>query len=303
MKNFSFARVHALLSYDWMLGKRKFYYALGIMFCIWLVAASISSFSAFAYGSANPALSVMINSASFFSYFHMAMVLVVTTLLTTKFITPRTSTAYITLPGSSLEKFVAMLADYAFGAIAVVVLEIVCMALLGAVGSLITGNMDWWMWFAVVDNPSEMIKQVIDIKMQETGRNSWEEINKSMEVLGFGSFDELINYFASSSLMFFSTCTNIASTLFYAVLVMCFKKNAQIKAVASYVGIYAILVVACIIAVVVVLIGALNQGDAAMGATTMGIMKSLLGVMYASPLFIAGFGAILYRQIAKKQAC
>lgn len=310
MKSFSFARVGALLKYDWMLGKRKFTYTIGIIFCIWLIAVIFAFWGNVIFNDGNSLLSttILVQSSQLFNYFHIAMVLVITTLLTSKFISPRSSTAYLTLPGSSLEKFVTVLIDYLFGSVSIYALTLVCQIMLSTVGSLIDGDMNWWIWVSAMYDPSHFVHQIIDMKMAEQGVDQWDEINYGMEALGFGSFDEFIGQFMTPKFWILGLTSSISGILFYLNLVMCFKKNAQVKAIASYVGIVAVIVVIsvfCFIGWAATYFYNLN-GEIEPNMVLVFVNKFMnifFGIMYITPIMAVAFGYMLYRQIAKKQAC
>lgn len=80
---------------------------------------------------------------SYFSYAQLAMVFVVTTILHAKFTNPRSATGYLSLPGTSLEKYIVMLVDYALASLAVFALWIVLHYLTMAVCWMVSPEISW----------------------------------------------------------------------------------------------------------------------------------------------------------------
>ncbi|MBQ0057102.1 MAG: hypothetical protein KBT20_05530 [Bacteroidales bacterium] len=300
---FNINRVAALLRYDWMLNKR-------MMGMTALVITSIFAFIALIYfvihsqlptmgGEALPGL-VATFTYSFFSYANVAMVLVVTTILSKKFCEPRTSTSYLTLPGTSLEKYTVMLLDYLFGWLGVWTLYLVLFYITMFLCSLSSPEYDW------TCNPFVFFdaQRGLDFMSAYLDGPSISEIGQQMNSMELGLGDAETDFILLATRM--APITALISFGFYIVLNMLFTNNTQIKSIVCYYLTGFVLVVIAIVFGICWVVSIVSSTDAMSDQVAAEFLNTAFSianyVLYALPVLVVALFFIFYRQICRKQA-
>ena len=306
-------RIYSLLRYDWVINKHKLGLAATLISVIYcgLVLLYFYSRSAIDFSGqvAVPEGFPTVMAAfihSYFSYALLAMVFVVTTILHTKFTNPRSATGYLSLPGTSLEKYIVMLADYAIATVAVFVLWIAFHYLTMAICWMVTPEMNWNV------NPLQFLMPAASLdnfSMTMEGIN-WEE--KMNEAAIQSGMPEFFNYFMDMlmTLVWFSAVINLVQFFAYICLNMVFRTNGQLKSIAIFFagglafGIFCAITMAIVVAHDVSAAGALSQDAVpqAIVGDLMAVLTCLKYLCYFSPALLAGLAYLFYHQICRKQA-
>ncbi|MBR0036899.1 MAG: hypothetical protein IJP70_04585 [Bacteroidales bacterium] len=293
--SFNMKRVGALLRYDWMLGKNTFALTLGIIAILYAVIIILffifkgilnyhpDSFTAF------PG-TVAVASNTYFSYGLYAIVFAVTTLLTHKFCNPKTSTTYLALPGSNLEKFVVLLADYLFGFLAYTLVYLVLFYITMGIGYALYPHLDWMQNGLALMDPGYTLQEIPSLYRHED--DLAHPLMQQEVVL-------LID-----SVRYYTIPNYISSLGFYLICCMCFRTNSQIKSIGINVFWTFAYTVALIIMFAYMIVPDLHGDNyhPALDNTMATIFQVIRYNFYAGVLLGIGFYAILYRQIARKQA-
>jgi len=315
----SLNRILNLIKYDWSLYKRNFGIALAIFAGIFLVGGGctflwnliINHFD-HADSSFLP-ISMLMFASNFYQYGAIVMVILVTVVLHHKFTNPRTSTAYLTLPGTSAEKLAVMCIDYIVGALSVQAIMYAGLLFFFFLGSIIAPEADWFTLFKINDE-MELIDAIYAEMRPDTG-NDPESFAAVMSMVdeGVPGFSVMFRDFFQN-VMYFGIFSHIASTLFYVMLNLCFKKNAQLKAIACEIGIGVVCMIAMIVFVSIYIVthkegwSPVNAaGDVSPSNLTgpAALIQFIFGTitwfLRLSPVFCAALLGIVYKQISKKQ--
>lgn len=301
-QSFNINRIGALLRYDWMLNKRTIgltaavivsIYAF-LVFCYFIIKRELD----FNGSEALPAtIGVFIHS--FFSYANLAMMLVITTILTKKFCEPRTSTSYLTLPGTSIEKFTVMLIDYLAGFLGVYALYFVVFYITMGICALVNPNLDWALNAFTFINPLYSTSTMQSFM----GSPSFEEAADSLEQVSTGFGDTFLGFL--HQILFLAPFTSLMAFAYYLVLNMLFRTNCQIKSIACYYltsFVFVIILVICIIAYSITVFNVNDINDAYVADKMSMVFTIVLYALYAAPFIAAGLFYVFYRQICRKQA-
>lgn len=308
-------RILSLIRYDWAINKNKFSLTMALIAIIYVccVLLFFLSKNIFHIESLEPETPVIMSKfiGSFFNYAQLAMVFVVTTLLHQKFTNPRSATNYLSIPGTSAEKYVVMLAEYALGAAAVFVIYLICHSL-----TMLT----CWYMFPALDwltNPFLILfpaKNLDEFSVVMNGVN-WESTMYQMQEVAANEqlAPELLTLFFTtvSTLMRFTPVITLCELFAYMCVNMLFRTNGQLKTIAIYFAVSVVFAITMIICSIVVfgteisqMAGNVSQEE--LNNLIMGNVITVLNVMtyfcYATPLLLIGLAYLFYRQICRKQA-
>lgn len=306
--NFNINRVGALLKYDWMLNKSKISMAAILTVAIYacLVLLYFSSKSVFEFGVTDAFPVIMgtfINS--FFSYAQIAMVFVITTMLHQKFTAPNSATSYLSMPGTSLEKFVVMISEYLLGALGVYVLFLICFYATMAICWFVAPQVDWFInAFGFLAPTNNFLDEITT----SFGGSSFSDAMREIEEQDLGFLATSVTDILKAA-VWVAPFSAMSKLLLYTNLNMCFRSNGQIKSIAVWMAATFAIALFCIFGMVIIFghdIMLLNEnGDAAAGAFLgdfAAIMNIVKYFMYCIPLFMIGLAYLFYYQISKKQA-
>ena len=306
------SRIYSLLRYDWVINKHKFGLAatlISVIYCclvlLYFVVATIDSTGEIAVPEGFPTI-IAAFIHSYFQYAELAMVFVVTTILHTKFTNPRSATGYLSLPGTSLEKYIVMLADYAIATVTVFVLWIVFHYLTMCVCWMMTPELSWNV------NPLQLLMPVANLdnfSMTMEGIN-WEE-KMNAEAMASG-MPEFFNYLMDMimTLAWFSLIIGLVQFFAYICLNMVFRTNGQLKSIAIFFAGSLAFVIFCAITVGIIIAHDVSAAGAISHDTMpQALVEDLKGVLtclkyfcYFSPALLAGLAYLFYHQICRKQA-
>lgn len=316
-------RIGALIRYDWMLHKHNFKLTYGVIAIIYIAIAILYFISKAALSfdtdfAQLPEL-VSVFCVSFFNYAGIAIVIMVTATVVEKFCHPRTATAYLTLPGTSLEKFIVVIIDLIAAFVALKALFLVMFYLTMGACYLSSPELDWaqngfmFLW------PNADSNQFVTSIISEFQEKGYEEALDELSKLGSGaqSFVESVQRLVNASVTM-NIFSNIAIVTFYLVIVMLFKTNVQIKAIGCLILTYIAYVVGIMITMFCML-GSLffkmkNLSEMAVEENTPDLfMNDLFSNLttfadvvtvglYCLPFIAAGLLYLFYYQIKHKQA-
>ena len=303
-------RIFALLQYDWMLHKHALKLTAAIIGSIYVAFAIIyfilkSRLGISGYNEALPQL-ITTFCNTYFSYATFAAMFVVTTLLTEKFCHPRTATAYLTLPGTSLEKFVVMVCDYVIVALGTKIYFLVMFYLTMGICALNAPGLDW------AQNGFAMLFPA----------DAYQIIGEGMKAFGNGMsnaevFDQLAQKgpmqasFVETLQTMIYACLNfqifycIIGWAIYAILCLQFKSNVQIKSIAICTAVWLFLIIASTIAFVAWIIAnenAIDNDPVIVIEQIESTLKVWTYIFYCTPALAAGLLCLCYRMISRKQA-
>lgn len=304
MKNtFSFRRIGDLLCYDWAMEKRRFI----LPFVIFAIAYILCTFSTFYPGYSSGHLNndslpilIMIFANSFLSHAQLILILIVTTILHRKFTQPQSSCLYLTLPASPIEKFIVMLLDYVIAFTALYIVYIALFYLTMFIGYLLEPGYNWTLNLFNND-PGFLRKMIETLQTEQTSRMAAEGSYEQNTATGI-FIDHVLSHSAALNILGFFA--NLSIFLYYLILNMCFKHNAQIKSIGLVLLTGFILAIACIIGFCIYFS---TQHIIHMDETQLlHMMTRTFDLIYYTllacvPLSLAE-GYILYRQIRYKQA-
>ena len=302
MNTFNINRVGQLLSYDWMLHKRTLTLAAILIPLIYIVIAFLTFISNTELNLESPntgmPLIMTMACSSFFSFAQTAGIIVITTLLTEKFCYPRTATSYLTLPGTSAEKFVTMLAEYFFGWVFIYAAYIVMHYVTMGIGYLFAPELDWGV------NIFKLMALAPKIGMWDGDLTS---ITQNLDKIeGLESSEPFVNSFASyvRAAIWMTPFVGIMEVAFYMILNMLFKTNVQIKAIACCVILWVALIFATIIGSCTYF--GMHRSDEVTPDIIMNFATTIVTgtryFMYTTPALACGFLYIFYKQVCGKQA-
>lgn len=303
------SRIYSLLKYDWAINKHKVCLTMTLItivyFCLMLL-------SFFAKGNLDLSLSEgspMIIAAfvnSYFKYALIAAVIVVTTILHHKFTNPRSATGYLSLPGTSAEKYTVMLADYATAAIALFFIYLVCYAITMLLGWFVAPGLDWMVNPLMFDSPNN----VNDVFLAINGNHGSQEVNEAFEQLknsGDVSVDVITSFVdVARQIQWFAPIFALCEFFAYICLNMLFRTNGQLKTIAVFFAVGFFLMV-CFIGTLVFEIKDTFDiaGDVSPKValeTVTSIFVNVRYLLWASPVVLVGLAYLFYHQICKKQA-
>ena len=305
-KIFDIHRIGSLLRYDWVMNKRTAGLTLMVITAIYTFVALTyfvgkSEFSMLANGEDYTGLTpaaIGIFIRSFFSYAGLATVLVVTTVMTKKFCEPRTSTSYLTLPGTSLEKFTVMLLDYAIAYGAIWILYFIFFYITMAICAIANPELNWMQDATEYINPIYSVSFFHDMTGQYSLEDAATQLDNEMSGLG-GEFLSML-----STAFIFAPFSTLASFAFYLNLCMLFRTNCQIKAIALYYGMSFVLGIMLVLVFIGAFFNVVTNTDATQQeivSMVYTVFNCIRGFLYVTPAIAAALLYILYRQICNKQ--
>ena len=303
------SRIYSLLKYDWAINKHKVCLTMTLItivyFCLMLL-------SFFAKGNLDLSLSEgspMIIAAfvnSYFKYALIAAVIVVTTILHHKFTNPRSATGYLSLPGTSAEKYTVMLADYATAAIALFFIYLVCYAITMLLGWFVAPGLDWMVNPLMFDSPNN----VNDVLLAFNGNHSSQEVNEAFEQIknnGGVSVDALTSFIdVVRQIQWFAPIFALCEFFAYICINMLFRTNGQLKTIAVF---FAAGFVFMMFFMGTLVIGIKNSMDIFGDVTPDVAFETITSIfsfvryfVWVSPVVLVGLAYLFYHQICKKQA-
>ena len=245
--------------------------------------------------------------SSYFQYAQMAMVFVVTTILHAKFTNPRSATGYLSLPGTSLEKYIVMLADYALAYIAVFVLWVVLHYLTMAVCWFVSPEVSWNV------NPLQFITPATsmdDIMLKIEGVTFTDAMNTALAESGmpeffFNGLKDIVY-----TMYWFAPIVTLVQFFAYICVNMLFRTNGQLKTIAIYFAAGFVLTILFTITFCVAMAHDISAiGDVSETAVASAIIGDLMAMLniwkwlcYFTPAILVGLAYLFYNQICKKQA-
>ena len=301
MNTFNINRVGQLLSYDWMLHRRTLTLAAILIPLSYIVIAFLTfvSNTELNLERPNPEMPFIMTMAcsSFFSFAQTAGIIVITTLLTEKFCYPRTATSYLTLPGTSAEKFVTMLAEYFFAFVFVYVTYIVMHYVTMGIGYLFAPELSWGV------NIFKLMMLVPKIGMWDGDLST---ITQKLQDVGFDNSEPFVESLTSyvRTAVWTAPFLSVMEVAFYMILNMLFRTNVQIKAIACCVVLWVAMVFAIIIGMCA-FIGMHRSADVDPSIFIDFMTNCMTGLryfMYTTPALACGFLYIFYKQVCGKQA-
>lgn len=298
------SRIYSLLKYDWAINKHKVCLTMTLItivyFCLMLL-------SFFAKGNLDLSLSEgspMIIAAfvnSYFKYALIAAVIVVTTILHHKFTNPRSATGYLSLPGTSAEKYTVMLADYATAAIVLFFIYLVCYAITMLLGWFVAPGLDWAINPLMFEHPKNLNDVVLALEGQNLNDLQRTAIEEGISSDSFASFFDL-----ATNLAWFTPIISLCEFFAYICINMLFRTNGQLKTIALFfvAGFFLMIFFG-----VSLLIGIKHSMDVFGDVTPEVAFETIAGMfngvkyfVWASPAALVGLAYLFYHQICKKQA-
>lgn len=296
------SRIYSLLRYDWTINKHKICLTMTL---ITIVYFCLMILSFFAKGNLDLTLSAgspLVIAAfvnSYFKYALIAVVFVVTTILHHKFTNPRSATGYLSLPGTSAEKFTVMLSDYAVTALGLFVIYIVCYAITMLLGWFVAPELDWAINPMVFDHPKNLNDMILALE----GLNDLQRaaIEKDISSESFASFFDI-----ATSLAWFAPIFNLCEFFIYICVNMLFRTNGQLKTIALFFVVSFFFMVFFAVSMVLGIKHSMDiYGDVTPEVafeTIAGMFNAIKYFVYASPAALVGLAYLFYHQICKKQA-
>lgn len=301
--NISASRIGKLLQYDWMLHRRKAY--LGMILISAIFALFLLLYFIFRYVFVDDGLYSGISShfpnlisqfiAGYFSYATVGVIILTTIVLHFKFTNPRTSVSYLSLPGSTMEKYITLLLNYVIAYAGTIVLYVVLFYVAMGIFKCVYPELAW---FAV--NPLGLMfsgEASVDnmVSFMSSSDTSFiAMMNEEVALKGDGGVGAaMINFIhAAFRMSFFSTLVALG---YFLVLNMCFKRAGILISLAIYIGTMTFIVYATIIISLIFLEDAPEE-------TIATLLNGFAVFFYMMPLLAALLYWKLYRQIKKKQA-
>ena len=298
-------RISALLRYDWMINKRKAILMMTLITLVYacLVVMFFSSKSVLEF-NINQNWPYVIGSFifSYFKYAEIAMVFFVTTILHFKFTNPRSATTYLTLPGSSAEKWFVLMADYVIAAVAVFVLALICYLITMIVCWMLNPEISWFInpisFFApnleTIDSLNIVLKHqsYSDAMNQAAGTPEAESVKTLVD-----SIMEAAKY---------GVLLSFVEALAYIYVNMFFRTNGQLKTIAIFVALsflfVFVLMIYCLFAFGLPLVNGTIPDGQGVFDNLMAFAKALKWLIYSSPALMALFAWLIYKKICKKEA-
>lgn len=282
------SRIRNLLCYDWAVDKSKIKFTLAIVVGLYAALFIMAYWNQTSMGllpmtpQSGEALVTFANVSvmNYFEYATMIVGILTTVILHRKFTNPQTSLQYLALPGSRLEKYIVMLADFAFVVIGMQVLYLVVYAVSMLICQLTYPEFSWWMnpW-----NSLNMAEKLMSVT--ESGENQFDVIHTSVmrlfnwmtPVISFGTFG------------------------LWCVVNMLFKHNGILKSIGVFLLAYVFLVIVSMIVMVGFVASFAEHPE--LHAPALHVLATVIKVILwlQIPLALL-FQWIFYRQIANRQA-
>lgn len=298
------SRIYSLLRYDWAINKHKVCLTMTL---ITIVYFCLMILSFFAKGNLDLTLSAgspIVIAAfvkSYFKYALIAVVFVVTTILHHKFTNPRSATGYLSLPGTSAEKFTVMLSDYAITALGLFVIYLVCYAITMLLGWCVAPELDWAINPMMFDHPKNLNDVVLALEGQNLNDLQRTAIEEGISSESFASFFDI-----ATSIAWFAPIFSLCEFFIYICVNMLFRTNGQLKTIALFfvAGFFFMVIFAGS------LVFGIKHSMDVFGdvtpevafQTVAGIFNAVKYFVYASPVALVGLAYLFYHQICKKQA-
>lgn len=312
----NFNRIISLIRFDWAIIKNKFVLILSlatiITLCVVLVYASSKSIYNFRIEPETPYLLATMISACF-EYAQLAMVFLVTTLLHQKFTNPRSATSYLSMPGTSAEKYFAMLSEYALAALMTFVVYLFFHSVTMLVGWFYAPEFDWAI------NPFSFVipvSNINDLTMTMQG-HSWDSTMSQLAEMAENEniAPGVLSAFISSinAILWFSPVITLCQFFAYICVNMLFRTNGQLKTIAIFVSCSIVFTIVLIIACVGIFgheIATLSADNSVSEVEITNIIMTYLTrffdglkyLCYSTPLIMIGLAYLFYYQICRKQA-
>lgn len=298
------SRIYSLLRYDWTINKHKICLTMTLItivyFCLMLMSFFAKGNLDLTLSAGSPlVIAAFVNS--YFKYALIAVVFVVTTILHSKFTNPRSATGYLSLPGTSAEKFTVMLADYAAAALGLFVIYLVCYAVTMLLGWFVSPELDWAINPFVFERPKDINDVVVALQGQNLDELQQAALEKGIASDSFAAFFDTVN-----TLTWFTPVFNLCEFFLYICINMLFRTNGQLKTIAIFFAAWFVFIVFFTVSIV---LGIKNSIDIVGDITPEvafdvihKIFNTVMYFVYASPVALAGLAYLFYHQICKKQA-
>ncbi len=284
-------RIRNLLRYDWAIDKSKITNTLVIILGLY------TAFFLMAYwnqtrlgdadtyspeGGANLATFATVSVMNYFQYATMVVLILATVILHRKFTNPQTSVQYLALPGSRLEKYIVMLADYAIVFVGMEVLYLAVWALSMLVCQLTYPEISWWL------NPYggyDLADRIFDFT-QSHSTDSAPDLFHTNTMQLFFWISPFIN------LVFFGLWTNVN---------MLFSHNGILKTIGLFILAYVVLLIGLMFFFVGFFATIDHDVETLQYYGHLGSIAIKVFLWFQIPLALF-LQWLFYRQIAKKQA-
>lgn len=239
--------------------------------------------------------------SSYFKYALIAVVFVVTTILHHKFTNPRSATGYLSLPGTSAEKFTVMLSDYVVTALGLFVIYIVCYAITMLLGWFVAPELDWAINPMVFDHPKNLNDVILALEGLNVNDLQRAAIEEGISSESFASYFDIV-----TSLAWFAPIFNLCEFFIYICVNMLFRTNGQLKTIALFFVVSFFFMVFFAVSMVLGIKHSMDiYGDVTPDVafeTIAGMFNAIKYFVYASPAALVGLAYLFYHQICKKQA-
>ena len=282
------SRIRNLLRYDWAVDKSKITFILAIILGLYAALFIMAYWNQTSMGlipltvQSGESLVTFANVSvmNYFEYATMIVGILTTVILHRKFTNPQTSLQYLALPGSRLEKYIVMLADFAIVVIGMQLLYLAVYAVSMLICQLTYPEFSWWM------NPYDSLNMAEKLmRVTESGENEIDVMHTSVMQL-------FIRMAPVMSFGFFGL---------WCVVNMLFKHNGILKSIGIFLLAYVFLVIVSMIIVVGIVASVADQPE--LHAPYLHTLATALKVILwlQIPLALL-FQWVFYRQIANKQA-
>lgn len=310
MSSFDLKRVRALFQYDWMLEKRRIglsvlivlglYIVLG--WFIWSLNTNTWLDGDSQIGYHLPAIMLRGYCSTFFSLLTLCSVFFVTPVLQRKFAKPQTATAYLTLPGTTAEKYWVMLAEYALGFVACAVLYVICFYGTAVIGNLLdrpdvlvtswegAKPLNAYGWFDYAPFYSETVAEGLDEIWQSIFRNKPQD-EERMAVMTLLKTTICMTPFVA-----------LLELGYYLVLNMLFRAYGQIKSILCYLGTQMGFNIIITFAGIALFAYCKDLSEEAISQLVVSVIHTITYLLWFIPVLMAGMYYLLYRLMARKQA-
>lgn len=308
MSSFDIKRVRALFLYDWMLEKRRIGLTALIVFGLYIVLAWFIWWVNSQIGQDvqdvdyMPLIMLRSYCPIFFGVLAFLSVFFVTPILQRKFTKPQTATSYLTLPGTMVEKYWVMLAEYLLGFVACAVAYLVCFYGTALIGSLIDHAYLQVTTWEGTERPSNAYgwfdyPPFYSDEFAKGWAEMWEDFNHKS---GEGDPHHIVTLL--HTLFGMIPVVALLELGYYLVLNMLFRAYGQIKSILCYLGTQMCLNMVftffafCIFSY----INGLNGIEAEQAADT--LINVVIGILWLLPVLMVGMYYLLYRLMQRKQA-
>lgn len=298
------SRIYSLLRYDWTINKHKICLTMTLITIVYFCLMILSFFAKGNFDLTLSAGSPLVIAAfvnSYFKYALIAVVFVVTTILHHKFTNPRSATGYLSLPGTSAEKFTVMLSDYAVTALGLFVIYIVCYAITMLLGWFVAPELDWAINPMVFDHPKNLNDVILALEGQNVNDLQRAAIEEGISSESFASFFDI-----ATSLAWFAPIFNLCEFFIYICVNMLFRTNGQLKTIALFFVVSFFFMIFFAASMVIGIKHSMDiYGDVTPEVafeTIAGMFNAVKYFVYASPAALVGLAYLFYHQICKKQA-